>query len=176
MAHVDEQSVLSLHERTAYHEAGHAVIGVVAGRTLKRITIVRKGDILGVCDWEVAKNSFGDEIDFSDELDLLCEDRLIDLLAGVIGGINAEKHLCVMRGVTCHYSLSSEEKEHYDALLMHLSADEDKRAKIENMCATRIEQLWPTIDAVAKRLMEKSTLDGSEVHEMTRELSSQRHP
>ncbi len=43
----NEQSDQSI--RTAYHEAGHAVIAIMVGRTVNKVSIVPGGKRLGVC-------------------------------------------------------------------------------------------------------------------------------
>ncbi len=39
-------------ESTAYHEAGHAVIALVLGRSVQRVSVVPKLDTLGRCEFQ----------------------------------------------------------------------------------------------------------------------------
>src|SRR5271163_2105137 len=64
-------------QATAYHEAGHAVVALILGRPVKRVSILPKHERLGVC--EFGKGSVKPS-----------EDRLEREILIALGGIAAE--------------------------------------------------------------------------------------
>jgi ATP-dependent Zn protease len=46
-------------KETAYHEAGHVVMGHVVGRNAVSVTIIREGDAAGLTRFAAYSNTFG---------------------------------------------------------------------------------------------------------------------
>lgn len=62
-----ERQVTLAGEKTAYHEAGHAVVALACGLRVRRVSIIRSGDKLGVCSTSFPRNFAAQVLEFARE-------------------------------------------------------------------------------------------------------------
>lgn len=155
---------------TAYHEAGHAVVGWRLGIGLRKkgVTIApKKGEYLGCC---FAKAGVGRDIEWnaSDRNSIRAEKNVQSLLAGVIaqrrynprsvrGNPASSDHQAAIDTLS-HFAAEQREVEAWLKLL-HI--------RTGNMLAN--PDIWRAVERLASALMERRTIPGKEVTEIIRE-------
>jgi ATP-dependent Zn protease len=134
---------------TAYHEAGHAVIAMVVGRAVHRVSIVPNATRLGACELKKGRSRAS-----NDEL----EDEVLVLLAGVA----AEGRL------TGQYNWSGGAKDLRLALqAIDSRASTEKQAeRLRKRMLNKVEYLldddahWAAIEVIANELVAHRTISG----------------
>jgi ATP-dependent Zn protease len=160
-------------EATAYHEAGHAIVGAVRGRAPISVTIIRVGGASGKNefpeDWHEYKGHLGD----SPEKRCYIETRILTGVAGTIA-----------------HDLRFPERAHdagdsYDegcarAVMEDNAgwADSDRDSyflQLQETARRLLQTNWPWVEAVACALIERKTIRTQEVMEL-RPSDSERPP
>ncbi len=134
---------------TAYHEAGHATIAIVLGRSIQKISIIPNKTRLGAC--EIKKGRFQPSSDW-------LEDEVLVLLAGVA----AEAKL------TGRYDWqgAGQDLRNVRRLSLSRAGDETRAVKLERRLLAKTEHLladdaiWKTTEQIAAALLEKETISG----------------
>jgi hypothetical protein len=160
---------------TAYHEAGHAVVGwrLRIGLRKKGVTIMpKKGEYTGCC---FSRAGVGRDIewDASDRNCMRAEKKVQSLLAGVIAqrrynprsvrGNPASSDFHAAVNILSCVSGGTKEIEAWLKLL-HI--------RTENMLAN--PDIWRAVERLAAALMERRTIPGKEATEIIREGYSER--
>jgi ATP-dependent Zn protease len=149
-------------EATAYHEAGHAIVGAVRGRAPISVTIIRAGGASGKNefpeDWRPEyKSHLGD----SPEKRVYIETRI---LTGVAGTIAQD-----LRFPERAHDAGDAYDERYARAVMEENAgwaDSDRDSYFQRLRETArglIQTNWPWVEAVARALIERKTLQREEV-------------
>ncbi len=137
--------------RTAYHEAGHAVIAIMVGRTVNKVSIVPSGKKLGVCKMNKGRTKASH--------DALEADLLI-LLAGMAAeGRKAGKYN--MQG-------ASQDLREAEKLAFMRAGNANQAEKILRRAFDKVHNLmdqkatWIAIKAIAEALLENQAISGRE--------------
>jgi ATP-dependent Zn protease len=158
-------SHLTDEEATAYHEAGHAVVGAVRGRPPIFVTIIPDGRIAGKNEFPEDcrpefKNHFGD----SPEKRAYIETRILTEVAG-----------------TAAHDLHIPERAHdwsdaYDEQCASTLIDENAGwadsepdsyfQQLQETARGLLQTNWPWVEAVARALIERKTISTAEVMEL----------
>jgi ATP-dependent Zn protease len=152
-------------EATAYHEAGHAVVGAVRGRAPIFVTIVPDGGAAGKNefpkDW---RPEFKDHFGESPEKRAYIETRILTEIAGTVA-----------------HDLRFPERAHdagdtYDegcarALIEDNAgwADSDRASYFRHLQETArrlLQTNWPWVEALVRALIERKTISTAEVMEL----------
>ncbi|MDI1347099.1 MAG: hypothetical protein PSV22_23860 [Pseudolabrys sp.] len=141
---------------TAYHEAGHAFMGCLIDRLPISVTIVARGQITGETFFEPDVPKFARRVlDPSPEKRRYAEQRVLTELADTA----AHDLLCPGR---IHDSGDENDLAITNELIKELVSWADNRDEYLRDCQTRavklLQQNWPWVEAVAKALLEKKTL------------------
>lgn len=149
-------------EATAYHEAGHAVVGALRGRAPIFVTIIPDGGVSGKNefpkDWRPEfKTHFGDTL----EKRAYIETRILTAVAGTVA-----------------HDLRSPKRDHdagdaFDELSARAIiednagwVDECRDAYFQRLKETTRDLLqanWPWLEAVARALIESKTISGATI-------------
>jgi ATP-dependent Zn protease len=154
-------------EATAYHEAGHAAIGCVLGRKLKRVTIIPDGKgVVGSTEFANGyPETFARTFNQSKAKRQYVEDRVAGELAG---------SLAQSRKVPGRDRDAGDEHDDYQARelsreLVGETPSETDRLREQCLANGRarakalLEQHWPWVEAVATALIQRKELSGDEV-------------
>lgn len=148
-------------QRTAYHEAGHAVADYVLGREVKHVTInpdEEKGT-LGHCAGAPPTEDEHPEYGLTHEAGGWVRDMLVSLQAG---GLAEEKHCG-----ECDEAGCGQDNEAAVSLAFSIAgSEEDAQAHLDtahSQATVLIEKAWPAVEAVAAALLERKHLEGPEV-------------
>ena len=151
-------------ESTAFHEAGHAVVGHLLSWHIDVITIKAteyfRGYILrrkrqaipGIVDYDIKKGERPDDRPLADRLTLL------------YAGIVAQRLLCIQRGVSSKpVRLGRDIREARDSV-RNLSKEEQiellDSAEKQAMKLLADPQNWQILERIAAELLKSGTLDG----------------
>lgn len=149
---------------TAYHEAGHAVVGALRGLAPISVTIAPDKYALGKTkfpDWlPEFKNHYGD----SPEKRCYIETRILIAIAGTTAhAIQFPEH---PRDVGDIY----DERRARDIIEENAGWADDCRdqyfEQLQELCQKLLQQNWPWVHAVAFALLERTTISNAEVMEM----------
>jgi ATP-dependent Zn protease len=144
---------------TAYHEAGHAVIGYLVGETLEYITIIPTGDAWG----HTVHKRLGEDSDPAysedDEKDIRLENVSMMHLAG-----RAAEELFSGAEVTTG---SEEDTEQAIVDLLYIWPPREIETQIDRLRAEAKELLqkpenWHAIEILSRTLLDRRRLDGPE--------------
>jgi ATP-dependent Zn protease len=142
---MDDASSLSA---TAYHEAGHAVVALVLGRPIQRISILPDGDFLGACHFGKAT--------FRPTEDWLEREILIAL-----GGIAAEARY------TNNYAWDGAARDQrYVRRLAVQRAGERRAERLQQRLLAKVENLlaneghWRAVEKIAAGLVKCGSISG----------------
>jgi ATP-dependent Zn protease len=135
-------------EATAYHEAGHAVVALVLGRPVQRVSIMPDRETAGQCE-------FGKSV-FRPSEDWLEREILISL-----GGIAAEaRH-------TGDYAWDGAARdEQYVRRLAVQRAGERQAARLQRRLLAKAENLlskaghWQAVERIAAELLQRGEISG----------------
>lgn len=137
--------------RLAYHEAGHAVVDVLTGRTVQKVTIVADEDCDGACHTD-------------EDFDL----DLVDFIAGFAAGRIAEAKAAHEMGLSV-----TDEASFYEgdaAAITSFQIDPDRRDEIHEAAEERamrlVEDHWHLVERVAELLIHHGTVSGEQVHQI----------
>jgi ATP-dependent Zn protease len=149
-------------EDTAYHEAGHAVVGAAGGRAPIFVTIIPDGGAAGKNEFPKDgrpefKSHFGD----SPEKRAYIETRILIEVAGTI----AHDLRFPERG---HDAGDANDERCARALIEENAgwADNDRDSYLEQLKKTArglLQANWPWVEAVARALIERKTISTEEV-------------
>ncbi|MGV3482961.1 MAG: cell division protein FtsH [Planctomycetaceae bacterium] len=134
---------------TAYHEAGHAVMAMLVGRPVQKVSIIPNKTRLGAC--EMKKGRFQPSNDW-------LEDEVLILLAGVV----AEAR------ITGRYNWQAAGQDWRSVRRLTLSraGDETRAEKLERRLLAKTEHLlsddlaWKTAQQIAEALLERESISG----------------
>jgi cell division protease FtsH len=170
-------------ERTAYHEAGHAVVGMltVGADPVRKVSIIPRGSALGV----TLSTPDADRYNYS-------RDELIARIKVALGGRAAEQVVygdvttgaesdirqltLIARGMVTRWGMSDAigpvflDAENPYVPEQHLEAVDDEVRRIVDEAETETVELLRVnrrkLDALVGRLLEKETIDQDEVYEV----------
>src|SRR5436190_9593401 len=141
-------SEASLKSATAYHEAGHAVLALVLGRPVHRVSILADQDFLGACHF--GKPTFRPSEDWLEREILIA-----------LGGIAAEaRH-------TGHYDWNGAGRDQqFVRGLAVRRAGEKKAERLERRLLAKAENLlgreghWRAVELIAAELLRRGAISG----------------
>ena len=158
-------------ESTAYHEAGHAVVGWDLHTQLTGVTIVASGDALGICQFHKRGNFHLDRSNYMvEDSDWRTFRRVVNVATRFLAGMEAEREFTGRynyRGASsdyewaseiCHYFSRDDYGPEADAMIKWL------RLRAKNIVQVR----WAGVEALARQLLEAKTLKGREAEEVIR--------
>jgi hypothetical protein len=165
-------------ERTAYHEAGHAVVNLALGRFVDLVSIVPDGASAGRCQshgshWTTSACPEGMDLHtfFSDQANESHERAIVHTYAGEI----AERKFSGRkprgsadgdyREIANH--ILSRWGNFLDAMPRLLELEVQAKALLDDPVN------WAAVEAIAKELLQHEELDGDRVHEIYRSISEQ---
>ena len=145
----NEQPVQSI--LTAYHEAGHAVIAIMVGRTVNKVSIVPGGKRLGVCKMNKGRTKASQ--------DALEADLLI-----LLAGMAAEGRK------SGRYNMQGASQDIRDAekLALMRAGNANQAGKVLKRALDKVHHLfdqaatWNATKAIAQALLESQTISGRE--------------
>jgi Peptidase family M41. len=156
---------MKLLERTAFHEAGHAVASCVLRVPFDKVTIEREGTILGsVFSKKSLLDYLGDEFLY----DPRAVTRAMKVVTVLQTGQIAER---IASGRTNRVGAASDSDDTVElALHLHGSGEAATAFLKENVMATerRIRERWTAVHALADLLLEKTTVGGREARQLIR--------
>jgi ATP-dependent Zn protease len=157
-------------EQTAYHEAGHAVVAWAVRRPFKRVTIVAAEDYLGMLLQERFSQTMAETIEFGTLTARYRERVEAGMMTALGGGVAATKFCGGDEkrgwrgteqdiGIAGDYAMKgtggeNEVQPYMDWLL----------ARTENL--VNMNHIWVAVEAVAKALIEKQTLNQRQVRDI----------
>jgi plasmid stabilization system protein ParE len=129
-------------ESTAYHEAGHAVIALLLGRSVQRLSILPKLESLGRCEFQKGRG-----LSASDWLE---RDILISL-AGLAAEAKHSRDLQSVRRLTIQRAGERQAERLQKRLL----------AKVEHLLSQ--PENWRAVELIAAELLRCETISGRAV-------------
>lgn len=148
---------------TAYHEAGHAVIAIIVGRTVNKVSIVPGGKRLGVCKMNKGRTKVSQDA---------LEAELLILLAGMA----AEGR----RSGRYNIQGASQDIRDAEKLALMRAGNANQAEKILRRALDKVQNLldqkatWTAIKAISEALLENDSISGREAehhYRMALELS-----
>ena len=143
--------------RTAYHEAGHAVVGHLVNRRLKTLTIVAQADTLGHCvhhsPWKRLNPEFDSglrtEVKIGEEITVLYAGMLAEKkVSGRYNRIGADSDLRIVSELTDYVAgQESGERRAYQRWL-----------KFRTKRLLQLPPNWLLVESVAEALLKEKTL------------------
>ncbi len=154
---------------SAYHEAGHAVVGHLIGRYIQEISIVSgKGRYRGYCRF----NAFVEDMNLHPEWHETSKNP--ELITIYYAGMLAMAYICAVNEGIYEYLEGSEQSdlEKIDQLLLQIGSDEQQRSYLKDkrwkQAQQRLSDHWDAVNTIATCLLEQSSLTGGEAHRMIR--------
>jgi len=153
---------------TAYHEAGHALMCIMEGVRLTKVTIVSDENVAGSCGYENLFSGKFPEIDNSERVRLKMEKRAKIALAGAISQKLLNPHGFRNYHASADYSA---------AVKMALRVNgSTKQAEawlkwLEICTRETIQARWSVIQGLAEQLLRVNTLDAEQARKLVAELS-----
>jgi hypothetical protein len=153
----------------AYHEAGHAVVWHVVGGLVEEVSLASsQAGYKGYCRFGFLMPN-GDEDLSPDEW--LQRGRIDPrTVMAYYAGMLAMAYYCASYGGEDD-SLEGGERddlEKINSLLLRLSPDEQQHSAIKERCWIQAQKIlsgsWPSVQALATKLLKRRTLDGKDVH------------
>lgn len=149
--------------RTAYHEAGHAVIAILVGRAVNKVSIIPGGNRLGVCKMNKGRKKASQ--------DALEADLLI-LLAGMAAeGRKSGRYN--MQG-------ASQDIREAEKLALMRAGNARQAEKVLKRALDKVHHLfdqsatWNATKAIAQALLESQSISGREAEHLYR-LAQDQH-
>lgn len=155
-------------ERTAVHEAGHAVLCCVLRVPFRRVTIKPRGDSAGRVVGRAWPASFRPDVSFGPHVARRLEAEIMVLFGGYVA---EREHFGDEPGEDGW----SADREKIADLILYLAGPEAQR-RVDELRARSLEHLrdtWPAVEAVARRLLEAETLKAPEVRRVYRAAMAQ---
>lgn len=151
---------LSRLEKTAYHEAGHAVISFFQKKRFQTVSIIPIEDSLGrVSNYKEDAKKFIDQLEnelFTLRIRKQIEDRIMILFAGNIAEkLAAGRYNMVGSGSDYHQAFD---------LLFHISGSTEEGNAYAKWLFIRtknhlsVSHIWPIVEALARELLEKQEI------------------
>jgi len=134
---------------TAYHEAGHAVVAIMVGRSVQKVSIVPNRTRIGAC--EIKKGRFQPSGDW-------LEDDVLIMFAGAV----AESRL----SGRYHWQGAEQDLRNIRRLTRSRAGDETRAEKLERRLLAKTEHLlgddvtWKTVEQIATELLARETISG----------------
>lgn len=154
---IDRATVL---EETAFHEAGHAVMGCIVGRYPVSVTIVPDGPIAGKTEFEPGVPSFARRyLDESPEKRAYTQQRVLTELAGSIAHDLFRSGRTLDRGDETDLHWARE-------LMIDLVSWQDHDAYLEQARAKAtvlLKEHWQWVETVACALLDRKSLSRAEL-------------
>jgi hypothetical protein len=145
---------------TAYHEAGHAVVGAHLGLHITQIDPVPMGAESeaqrpwdGICHFAELPDAMSDE----------------DFLTVARAGFVAEKQLCDLNGwssVQAHVGALNDSRSVHDRLQGWNGGTTELYIAMHERAEAILRSRWSAIEALAQVLLEGVTLEGPRAHEI----------
>ena len=145
-------------EATAYHEAGHAVIGCVLDWPPVRVTIEAVGDVVGRTDFEDWPEPFTRVLNSSEASNFI-ENRIVGVFAAGIAQTRKFPERARDQGDTRD---ERQAQNYSDYLYCDQGCEEAREAALKNgrlRAVSLIEKHWRSIETVAQALIKQRTLD-----------------
>lgn len=141
---------------TAYHEAGHAVMAMVLGRSVQKVTVLPRntagGIRLGICEMQKSRVK-GSKT--------LVDDEVLVLFAGMVAEARYTGQYCPDGALQDLRSIKR--------LLLHRTRDERQLQRVQQRLLAKAEHLLGSeghalaIELIAGELLEKGTVSGRAV-------------
>lgn len=153
-------------EKTAYHEAGHAVIGFLLELEIKNVSIKEGKDHLGVVSFKLTKGFNPQEMELTHENKQLIENHIIANLAG---------HAAEMKfsGIE-NWPMASADVEGSGLLLSYIASSERQQQPYMELLKARVADMldnhnnWSAVVAVANALLEKRGIQSEDLGKIVR--------
>jgi ATP-dependent Zn protease len=149
-------------EATAYHQAGHAIVGAIRGRSPESVTIVRQGGTAGQTQFfDDCRPEFNRYLGGSPEKRDYIETRILIALAGTIAhDLRFPAHV--------RDSGDEYDEERARALIVENAvwADSCRDSYFRQLQETVrgvLQTNWPWVEAVARALIDDKTISGEEL-------------
>ena len=153
---------------TAYHEAGHAVMAMILGRNIQKVTIksgqIQTGGVrLGVCELGPGRSRSSQD---------LMEDEVMILLAGMVAESKFTGQYCE-RG-------AAQDLRYVAAILRDRGGSESQQQRLQRRILDKTEHILSdpahaqAIAYVAKELIERTTISGRSVRHIVSQSVAQR--
>jgi ATP-dependent Zn protease len=143
---------------SAYHEAGHAVVGHLIGRYIQEISIVSgKGQSRGYSGY-CRFNAFVEDMHLHPEWHESKKNP--EMITIYYAGMIAMAYFCAANEGTYEYLEGSEQSdlEKVDQLLLQIGSNEEERSHLKDTCWEHVQKLlsnnWHAVDEVATQLLE----------------------
>lgn len=149
-------------EATAYHEAGHAVIGALRGRAPTFVTIIPDGRVAGKNEFpEDLRPEFKNHLDDSPEKRAYIETRILIELAATV----AHDRRFPAR---VHDAGDAHDERCARAIIQDNAgwADNNRKGYFQQLQDTvrgLLQTNWPWVEAIARALIERRTISGEEI-------------
>ena len=148
-------------ERTAIHEAGHAVLSCMLRVPFRRVTIKPHGDTAGrvVCPpWPSALRP---DLSFGPRVARRLEAEIMVLFGGYLAEVER------FGGEPAEWGWSADREQIAD-LVLYLAGPEAQRAvdELRDRARGYIRAAWPAVEAVAQKLLEVRTLRAAEARRL----------
>lgn len=144
---------------TAYHEAGHAIVAILLGRPVEKVSVVRNSMRLGVCQMSKRKGA-----PIQDEVETLALIHFAGLiseakLTGKHNWAGAQQDLIQIRQLARYRGSSEKQVERLQRRWMD---------KTEYLLSD--DQTWIMVERLAKELVERKTVSGRFVVHLVEQL------
>jgi hypothetical protein len=159
-------------ESTAFHEAGHAVVGYRLGFRFDVISILDSEEVHGVTFWRLQnQHTIQGVVDF--DITQRPPDNnvsLLDRLTYLFAGIAAQRLLGEKRGVRFDTPPLSHDMHEAEYYVRNFSTEVQNElfSSAENRAIKFLSdpQVWQVLERIAAKLLEVKTLDGLSLYEM----------
>ena len=144
-------------EKTAYHEAGHAVAHMILGMGMEEVSIIPDGECLGY-----VRHAKGYKIFNEDNPEELTDDWTVleNAFIALYAGPYAESI------ITGCLETNTEEFGYIGNIILHCNLTEAENLSLIQKAKELINQRWKSVKALAEELMKKKRLSGNEVFEV----------
>ena len=136
---------------TAYHEAGHAVIAIVTGRSVNKVSIIPGGNKLGVCKMSKGRKKASQDV---------LEAELLILLAGMAAeGRKSGKY---------NLQGASQDLRAAEKLALSRAGNPRQASKVLKRALDKVQHLfdqpanWVATKSIAEALLESESISGRE--------------
>ncbi len=134
---------------TAYHEAGHAVIALVVGRSLQKVTIAANRERLGLCHIQKGRSKQSKDW-LEDEILILMAGMASEArLSGTYNQSGADQDLRMARRFAMMRAGNAKQAERLERKLL---------TKTEHLLSD--EQTWDAVVKIAADLLARETISG----------------
>jgi plasmid stabilization system protein ParE len=134
---------------TAYHEAGHAVMALVLGRPIQKVTVAPNQNYLGAC--QIQKGRFKPTKDW-------LEDEILILFAGMVAESQVTGRYCP--------SGAAQDLRGIRRYVLMRTGGERQAERLERRLLDKAEHLladaatWKAVESIAVELLKSETISG----------------